>query len=481
MTEFETVIGLEVHAELKTRTKMYCSCENRFGAEPNTLVCPICMGYPGALPVLNKKAAELAVRAGLAFNCQIDTNSFQDRKNYFYPDLPKSYQISQSDRPLCRNGFLDILLNGTVRRIRINRIHIEEDAGKLLHDPEKGVTLADYNRCGVPLIEIVTEPDMNSPAEAKAFLETVRATLKALDISDCKMEEGSVRCDVNVSVRQKGSSEPGTRCEMKNINSFSAAVRGIEYESARQISLINSGGTVSQETRRWDDLKGFSTVMRTKENAMDYRFFPEPDLGRIALSDKLIENERNSLTELPGNKLIRYTTELGLSEQEARIIAFDPDRAWLFDESLLYERGKPKTICNFIVGEVTRFISDNKCTTAQTGLTPSCLACVAELFEEGKISSSGAKKLLAHLLEKGGIISQIIDELGLEQNSDPAEAEQLVKQVIAENPQSVEEYRKGKSNAINFIIGTCMKRSKGRSDPALIRRLAEKSMNDQEE
>lgn len=480
MAEYETVIGLEVHAELKTQSKMNCGCSNRFGAEPNTLVCPVCMGLPGALPVLNKKAVALAIKAGIAFNCQIDLASYQDRKNYFYPDLPKSYQISQSERPLCRNGYLDVLVNGNHKRIHINRIHIEEDAGKLVHDPDNGITLADYNRCGVPLIEIVTEPDINSSAEAKAFLETVKSTLKALDISDCKMQEGSVRCDVNVSLREQGSPKLGTRCEMKNVNSFSAAVRGIEYEVSRQKDILENGGTIIQETRRWDDSRGVSTVMRTKENAMDYRFFPEPDLGIIRLTEEYVNDIRKTVPELPGEKLFRYIEKLGLNESEAIIIAFDREKAELFEESLSCG-GSVKTLCNFIVGEITKYLNENNCHISDTKLSPTSLSELAGETEKGNISSSSAKKILAELITKGGKVSDIIGKMGLSQNSDPKFAEKLIKQVIAENPRSVEEFRNGKTNALNHIIGLCMKASKGRANPAILRQIAENYINNQEE
>ncbi|MBQ8961094.1 MAG: Asp-tRNA(Asn)/Glu-tRNA(Gln) amidotransferase subunit GatB [Ruminococcus sp.] len=480
MVEYEPVIGLEVHAELKTASKMYCSCENRFGAEPNTLVCPVCMGLPGTLPRLNKKAVELAVKAGIAMNCTIQQGSYQDRKNYFYPDLPKSYQISQSERPLCKNGYLDVLVEGQRKRVRIERIHIEEDAGKLIHDPQSGTTLADYVRCGVPLIEIVTEPDIGSSQEAHAFLETVRSTLKALDISDCKMQEGSVRCDVNVSLREKGSPSLGTRCEMKNVNSFSGAVRGIEYEISRQLRLLTARETIRQETRRWDDAKGLSTVMRTKENAMDYRFFPEPDLGLITVPEELISRIRSSMPELPGEKLFRYTEELGLKEQEAKIIAFDTEKARLFEASLSSKKASARTLCSLIVGEITKFLKDNSCEIRDMRLTPEELAELAGDTEQGRISSSSAKKVLKELLTVGGNVKEITKRLGLEQDSDPESIKKLVTQVIAQQPEAVREFRNGKTSALNHIIGLCMKASKGRADPAMVRKFAEKLINDKE-
>ncbi|MBP3249792.1 MAG: Asp-tRNA(Asn)/Glu-tRNA(Gln) amidotransferase subunit GatB [Ruminococcus sp.] len=474
MDEYQSVIGLEVHAELKTASKMYCSCENKFGASPNTLVCPVCMGYPGALPRLNKKAVELAVKAGIAMNCTIQQNSYQDRKNYFYPDLPKSYQISQSEKPLCVGGYLDILVNGEHKRIRINRIHIEEDAGKLIHDAENGITLADYNRCGVPLIEIVTEPDISSSEEAHAFLETVRSTLKALDISDCKMQEGSVRCDVNVSLKEKGSEILGTRCEMKNINSFSGAVRGIEYEIRRQLELLRSGEQIQQETRRWDDSRGVSTVMRTKENAMDYRFFTEPDLGLISLPDDLVSQIKGSMPELPGEKLFRYTDKLGLKEQEAKIIAFDKDKAELFDHCLSLERASAKTLCSLIVGEITKYLNDTGAQISDTKLTSLALAELAGDTEQGRLSSSSAKKVLSELITSGGNVKEITERLGLAQISDPEHIQKIVAEIIAQQPKSVQEFRSGKTNALNHLIGLCMKASKGRANPAMVREIAEK-------
>ena len=312
--EYQAVIGLEVHAELSTQTKIYCNCKNAFGLEVNSQVCPICMGMPGTLPKLNEKVVDYAIKMGHALHCTINGVCKQDRKNYFYPDLPKAYQISQAEVPLCENGYLDVLVDGDVKRIGVTRIHIEEDAGKLLHSDSFDGSLVDYNRCGVPLIEIVSEPDMRSSAEAKAYLETIKLTLQYLGISDCKMQEGSIRCDVNVSVMEKGSNKFGTRTEMKNVNSFSAAVRGIEYEIARQIELLEKGETIVQETRRWDDVKGESIPMRSKEDAHDYRYFPEPDLLTIVVPDEKIEGLKAEIKELPSDKMIHYVNDLGLVE-----------------------------------------------------------------------------------------------------------------------------------------------------------------------
>lgn len=474
MANIETVIGLEVHVELNTSSKLYCSCKNIFGAEPNTNVCPVCLGLPGTLPRLNKQACYPAVKMGHALNCRINRISRQDRKNYFYPDLPKAYQITQADIPLCENGYLDILVDGNVKRVGIERIHIEEDAGKLIHDGSDN-TLCDYNRCGVPLIEIVTKPDMKSSAEARIFLENIRSILLYIGISDCKMQEGSIRCDVNVSVHEAGS-PLGTRCELKNVNSFSAALRGIEYEIKRQTEIIEKGGSIERETRRWDDKNGVSIIMRNKENAEDYRFFPEPDLGTIVLDDTIIEVLREELPELPNQKMLRYVKEHGLNDSEAFIIASSPDKAALYDECVSLQKCSIRSAANRIVGEITKFMNDTGKSISETGITAEELCEICSAHEKGIISSSGAKTALEELIAHGGRTEEIIKRMGLEQNTDTAYLSELADKVINENKRSAADYRNGKKSAISFLIGQAMKASQGKANPSEIRNIIENKL-----
>lgn len=476
MKEYEAVIGLEVHAELNTDSKIYCSCPNKFGLEPNTAVCPVCMGLPGALPVLNEKVIEYAVKMGLAMNCHINVLSYQARKNYFYPDLPKAYQITQSDVPLCENGWMDILTADGMKRVRVNRIHIEEDAGKLLHDDVYEGSLVDLNRCGVPLIEIVSEPDMRSSAEAKAYLDTVKMTLQYLEISDCRMQEGSIRCDVNVSVREKGSNIYGTRCEMKNVNSFSAAIRGIEYEVKRQIELIESGGNVEQETRRWDDAKGISIVMRTKENAQDYRYFPEPDLLGIEVSDEFIESVRRSIPELPLKKILRYMTEYGMSATDARLIAEDKERAVLLDECVKTYGTEPKSVCSWILSDIAKFQNETGMKISEMNFSAKQLSELIAYIEKGAISNTAGKKVFSVMLESGGEPDEVIEKYGLMQDSDADSLRKLAEEIFSENEKSVSDYRNGKKNALGYLVGQCMKKSGGRANPVIIREIVTKML-----
>ncbi len=476
INDYEVVIGLEVHAELNTSSKIYCSCKNSFGQDPNTAVCPVCMGLPGALPVLNESVVDFGAKMGLALNCHINKLSRQDRKNYFYPDLPKAYQISQADIPLCENGWIDVPVCGGVKRVGINRIHIEEDAGKLLHDDIYDGSLIDLNRCGVPLIEIVTEPDMRSSAEAKAFLDTIKMTLQYLGISDCKMQEGSIRCDVNVSVRRRGDTAYGTRCEMKNVNSFSGAVRSIEYEARRQIELIASGGTVEQETRRWNDAKGESIVMRTKENAQDYRYFPEPDLLCIKIDENRLNDIRESLPELPAEKILRYRQNYGFSDEESLLIAENMEWADLLDKCVIELGSDPKSICSRILSDIAKYQNATGKTINETGLTPERLSGLIKLIREGVISNTAGSRVLEVILEKGGEPEEITKQLGLVQNSDIDSLEKLVSQVISENEKSAADYRSGKKNALGYIVGQCMKRSGGCANPRIVRQLVEKHL-----
>ncbi len=478
--QFDTYIGLEVHAELKTRSKIFCICPNKFGSPANTNVCPVCMGFPGARPMLNRQVVLYGVRAGLALDCDIAEFSRMDRKNYFYPDLPKAYQISQAEIPLCSNGHLDILVENQLRRIGIERIHIEEDAGKLVHDNGPD-TLIDFNRCGVPLIEVVTRPDMRSSAEAHEFLETLKSVLQFIDVSDCRMEEGSIRCDVNVSLCPAGSSQLGTRVEMKNINSFSSALRAIEYETARQDTLLSAGGIIHQETRKWDDSRGESFVMRTKENVADYRFFPEPDLAAIHITDDIINNERAYIPELPTAKLLRYTTKFGIPHSEASIIAFDAEKAGMFDEAVNCGRCSPRSICNWIIGDITKYLNDSGVGIPDTGITPESLADLGEAVESKVISSSAAKTVLMELLTKGGSVGEIIRRLDLAQNSDTEYITSLVEEIISANQRSVEDYRNGKTNALGYLVGQCMRRSAGKADPVEVKRLLNIKLNNQED
>lgn len=468
MRELEIVIGLEVHAELSTKTKIYCSCPNEFGGKPNTRVCPVCMGLPGTLPVLNESVVEYAVKAGHAMNCRINNVSHMDRKNYFYPDLPKAYQISQWETPLCENGYIDVVTDGRIKRVRINRIHIEEDAGKLMHDDEHNCSLADLNRCGVPLIEIVSEPDMRSSSEAKAYLETIKMILKYIGVSDCKMQEGSIRCDVNVSVREKGTTELTTRCEMKNVNSFSGAVRAIEYEAKRQIEIYRAGGTIEQETRRWDDAKGVSFVMRTKENAQDYRYFPEPDLPGIYISKEKTENIRKSIPELPNEKIWRYMKDYGFSQTEAELIAEDAERAALLDESVKLGQCSPKSICNRILSDIAKYQNDTGLKISDMPVTPQRLCYLISASENGVISTTAAKKAFFIMAETGEEPSEIIKKYGMEQNSDRDKLLAIVQEVLSENEKSVCDYRNGKKNVLGFIIGKCMQKSKGKANPVIL-------------
>lgn len=477
MKDYEIVVGLEVHAELNTKSKIYCNCRNAFGLEVNTQVCPICMGMPGTLPTLNEKVVDYAIKMGHALNCHINSVSKQDRKNYFYPDLPKAYQISQAEVPLCEHGHLDIMVDGEERTIGVTRIHIEEDAGKLLHDESFAGSLVDLNRCGVPLIEIVSEPDIRSSAEAKAYLETIKSILQYINISDCKMQEGSIRCDVNVSVREKGAKEFGTRCEMKNVNSFSAAVRGIEYEAKRQIEVLEAGGTIMQETRRWDDVKGMSFTMRTKEDAQDYRYFPEPDLRTIVVDEDHIRELGETIPELPNAKILRYVKQHGLSQIDATLIAEDIDKSKLYDECAAIGKCKPKNISNWILADISKFTNDTGRSILDTPLTAERLVDLIAAVEKGTVSNSAAKKVFNIIISDDKDPAQIIEEQGLAQNSDAGFLEQLVKDVIAANEKSVNDYKNGKTNALGYLVGQCMKASKGKANPGMVKELVTKYLS----
>ena len=467
---YEVVVGLEVHAELNTKTKIYCSCKNSFGLEVNTQVCPICLGMPGTLPTLNEKVVEYAIKMGHALNCSINRICKQDRKNYFYPDLPKSYQISQADIPLCQNGYLDVIMdNGDVRRIGVERIHIEEDAGKLLHSDKFDGSLVDFNRCGVPLIEIVSKPDMRGSDEAKAYLETVRAILKYIDISDCKMQEGSIRCDVNVSVHKPD--EPfGTRCEMKNVNSFTAAVRGIDYEANRQIEILEAGGTVTQETRRWDDQKGISVSMRTKEDAQDYRYFPEPDLLTIVVPQEKVDELKRTLPELPNAKIMRYVKSFGLNHYDAKMIVDVVEKSAFFEKCLEAGCKSPKILSNWVLGEISKFMNEGTA-IEDTKLTPENMAELVNFIADGKISTAAAKTVFDVIVSEEADIAKIIEEKGLAQVSDESALEKIADEVLAANEKSVSDYLGGKTNALGYLVGQCMKASKGKANPGIMKEI----------
>lgn len=473
--EYESVIGLEIHSELSTKTKIFCNCTTEFGGDVNTHCCPICTGMPGTLPAMNKKVVEYAIKAGLAMNCDISLYSKQDRKNYFYPDLPKAYQISQYDLPLCKNGYLDIEVDGSVKRIGITRIHIEEDAGKLLHNPWGNGSLLDMNRCGVPLIEIVTEPDMRSSEEAKALLEKIRTVLRYIEVSDCKMQEGSLRCDVNVSIMPKGSKEFGQRTEMKNISSFSATGRAIEYEIKRQIEAVNCGEKIYQETRRWDDDKGESIVMRTKENAQDYRYFPEPDLVPIVLSEEYVKELKNNLPELPDKKKERYLNDFKLTDYDSTLLVNTKELAKFFEKTV--ELGvAPKAVSNWILGDISKVMNEEGISIDEVGITPNKLADLIKEISNGTISNTAGKIVFEEILSTGKEVKEIISEKGLAQVSDENEIASMVDKVLANNEKSIEDYKKGKTNVVGFLVGQVMKESKGKANPQIINDIMRKKL-----
>lgn len=464
--EYEIVIGLEVHSELKTNTKIYCDCTTEFGGEPNTHCCPICTGMPGTLPVLNGKVVEYAIRAGLATNCKINQFSKQDRKNYFYPDLPKAYQVSQYDLPLCYEGHVEIEVEGNKKSIGLTRIHIEEDAGKLIHDSGEG-SLIDYNRCGVPLIEIVSEPDLRSAAEVRAYLEKLRTILLYADVSDCKMNEGSLRCDVNLSVREKGATEFGTRTEMKNMNSFNFIVKAIEYEAKRQIRELEEGRQIVQETRRWDESKGITVSMRSKEEAHDYRYFPEPDLMPIVTTDEMIQAIKEALPEMPDTRKIRYLKDFGLTEYDADLIVASRRMAEFF-ESASEKCANKKAVANWIISDIFQRLTEEEKEQAIVPFEASLLGELVNLIEAGTISNTIAKTVFAQMWETGQNPEQIVEEKGLKQINDDGALKQMAEEVIANNPKPVQDYLSGKSAALNTLMGQMMKMTKGKANPQTV-------------
>lgn len=467
--KYEAVIGLEVHAELSTESKIFCSCSTKFGAPINTHTCPVCTGMPGALPVLNKQVVHYAAKMGLATGCTVNRLCKSDRKNYFYPDLPKAYQISQFDVPICENGEVFFYVDGVKKSCRLERIHFEEDAGKLLHDEIDG-TVVDFNRCGVPLIEMVTRPDLRSSAEAKEFLEMIKTTLSYLDISDCKMEEGSIRCDINVSIRPEGSTELGTRVEMKNVNTFSGAVRAIDYEIARQIDVVEHGGTIQQETRRWDDVKLKNTVMRTKEDAQDYRYFPDPDLIAVEIDDAWMAQIESEIPELPISRYERYLNEYGMTAMEARQLSDSFAKASMLDEAANSGKVKPKAAANWILSDISKYLNDKQVELQDTKLTAGKLVDLIVLIDKGTISGAAGKKVLPALFETDETAEQIVERMGLKQVSDEGAILAIVQDVLAKNEKAVADFKAGK-NVTGFLVGQCMKASRGQGNPQIINKL----------
>lgn len=472
MKDYEMVIGLEVHVELKTKSKIFCTCPTDFGAEPNTQCCPVCMGMPGTLPVLNGEVVRFAIKAGLATNCQIEPYSKQDRKNYFYPDLPKAYQISQYDLPLCHHGHLLIETTEGQKKIGITRIHIEEDAGKLIHDDKRG-TLVDCNRCGVPLIEIVSEPDIRSAKEAAAYLQKLKAVISYTGISDCKMNEGSLRCDVNLSVRKKGDTTLGTRTEMKNLNSFQSVTKAIEQEYIRQVEAVEKGEKIVQETRRFDQATGLTYSMRLKENANDYRYFPDPDLMPIKTPLNRIEELKAEIPALPDARKAIYMRDFGLSAYAAEQLTGQKEIADYFEAAAQLTRA-PVTLCNLLITEVFRLLPPE---STNIPITPAHLAKLADLLGDGQVNSSAGKKVLTLLWEGDRDPGDIVSEQGLYQLSDDNELLSAVKEAIAKNPNMLEGYKKGKTNMSKALMGQAMAITQGKANPVKLQELLQTELD----
>ena len=470
MKNYETVIGLEVHVELATKTKIFCSCSTAFGGAPNTHTCPVCTGMPGSLPVLNRQVVEYAMAVGLATNCDITRYGKFDRKNYFYPDNPQNYQISQLYLPICRNGHVDIETSAGKKSIGIHEIHMEEDAGKLIHDEWEDCSLVDYNRSGVPLIEIVSEPDMRSADEVIAYLEKLRLIIQYLGASDCKLQEGSMRADVNLSVREVGAEKFGTRTEMKNLNSFKAIARAIEGEKARQIELIEEGKAIIQETRRWDDNKEYSYAMRSKEDAQDYRYFPEPDLVPVVISEEWLEEVRSRQPELRDEKMARYRREYDIPDYDIEILTGSKHMADLFEETIAI-CGKPKEVSNWLMVETMRLLKEKNQEPEDISFSPEHLAALIGLIGDGKINRTTAKEVFEVIFAEDVDPVAYVEEKGLGMVSDDGALREVVENVIRENPQSVEDYHAGKKKAIGFLVGQTMKAMHGKADPAKINKL----------
>jgi aspartyl-tRNA(Asn)/glutamyl-tRNA(Gln) amidotransferase subunit B len=470
MSGFETVIGLEVHLQLSTQTKIFCSCANQYGCAPNTNVCPVCLGLPGTLPVLNEQALLYAIKLGLALNCQINPFIKFDRKNYYYPDLPKGYQISQYDLPVAKDGYLKIKSGSQEKRIGITRAHLEEDAGKLVHDNTGGCSLVDYNRTGTPLIEIVTEPDLRSCQEAYDYLNTLKLTLQYLGISDCDMEKGSLRCDANVSIRPMGQTSLGTKTELKNMNSFRAVKTALEYEIRRHEQVIVSGGKIMQETLLWNDEKAMTVTMRSKEQAHDYRYFPDPDLVPFTIDHTVIDGMRAQLPELPQAKFLRFLSQYGLSEYDANILVADRGMADFF-EAALKAYPKAKQVANWMAGPVLMELNNRKLSIRELKITPVALVALIENVERGIVSNLTGKEILTIMLDEGKSADEIIKEKGLAQVSDDSALLVIIDEVIAQNPAVVDQIRSGKPNAAGFLVGQAMKRSGGKANPKKLNEL----------
>ena len=475
MKQYETVIGLEVHVELATKTKIFCGCSTAFGGAPNSHTCPVCTGMPGSLPVLNKQVVEYALAVGLAANCQINQYCKFDRKNYFYPDNPQNYQISQLYLPICHDGYVEIeTVNGT-KKVGIHEIHMEEDAGKLIHDEWEECSLVDYNRSGVPLIEIVSEPDMRSADEVIAYLEKLRLIIQYLGASDCKLQEGSMRADVNLSVREVGAKEFGTRTEMKNLNSFKAIARAIDGERERQIELLEEGKQVIQETRRWDDNKEYSYAMRSKEDAKDYRYFPDPDLPPIYISDEWIQRVKAAQPEFRTQKAKRYKEEFDIPDYDIEILTSSKRLADLFEETVKL-CGQPKKVSNWLMVETLRLLKEKEMEPEDIVFSPKHLAELITLTEEKVINSSVAKEVFSIMFENDTDPRTYVESHGLMSQNDEGALKEIIEKVIAENPQSVEDYRSGKQKAIGFLVGQTMKATQGKAEPGTVNRLLKEAL-----